>query len=104
MQRAERFAVSVHSAHIHVNFACAEGGGSSALFQVGVDQSSEILVARPALFPDIVQREIHVARQAERAPNPMAGRIVLLHLDLAHFAAGVGDHGVKKFRVRHGEK
>lgn len=90
-------AISVDGSHIHIHPACAKSCGNTATLQIGIHESSEILILAATLLPKIVQLQEYTSRHADGSPDPMSRCIAILNLDLQDAAAAVGHHCVKKF-------
>ncbi len=104
IERLQRFAVSVHGPHVYINFSGADGGRASALFQIGVDECSEIFVGRLATLPDSMQIEEHISGETKSSPDPVCRGVLLLHLNHPNRAFFIGDDGVEEFGMRNGEE
>src|SRR4051812_17445213 len=79
-----RLPVAVQRPDVDVRLAGADAGGAPAEREVGVHERAEVLVARIARAPELVQLAEHAAAQPERPPDPVRRRARLLHLNLHH--------------------
>src|SRR5579863_6929857 len=96
LQKVEGRSVAMQRPDIHVFPASADPNSGSAPRQPRVHQRAEILVAPLWPAPQLVQRSKLPSWNLDRAPNPLALRPALLHLNAPHRPVFVRHHRIEE--------